>query len=64
MGLNLHPDIETAVQEMTRVGKVFDPNPATRAIYDGLYHRVYKQMYKRLRPLYEEIREITGYPAK
>jgi len=64
VGLGLHPDFVTAVQEMSRVGDVFDPNPATRRIYDGLYQRVYKQMYKRLKPLYEEIREITGYPAK
>ena len=26
--------------------------------------RLYKQMYRRLRPLYEEIRRITGYPPK
>ncbi len=62
VGLGLHPDIETAVREMTRVGEVFDPNPATRQLYDDLYHRVYKQMYPRLKPLYEAIREITGYP--
>jgi sugar (pentulose or hexulose) kinase len=62
VGLGLHPDFDTAVREMTRVGQVFGPNPATRDLYDGLYHRVYKQMYRRLRPLYEEIREITGYP--
>ncbi|MGD8794335.1 MAG: hypothetical protein PVF47_17425, partial [Anaerolineae bacterium] len=34
-----------------------------REIYDGLYHDVYKQMYRRLKPLYEKIREITGYPS-
>ncbi len=63
VGLALHPDFETAVQQMTHVGEVFDPTPATRDIYDGLYHQVYKQMYKRLKPLYEKIQEITGYPA-
>ncbi len=64
VGLGLHPDFDTAVREMTRVGDVFTPNPATRDIYDGLYHRVYKQMYGRLKALYEEIQEITGYPEK
>lgn len=64
VGLGLHPDFATAVNEMTHVGDVFVPNAATRAIYDGLYRRVYRQMYKRLRPLYEEIREIIGYPGK
>jgi hypothetical protein len=30
--------------------------------YDALYRRVYQKMYRRLQPLYEEIRQITGYP--
>ena len=64
VGLGLHSDFETAVREMTHIGEVFEPNPETREIYDGLYQRVYKEMYPRLQPLYEEIREITGYPGK
>lgn len=64
VGLGLHSDFETAVREMTHIGEVFEPNPETRDIYDGLYQRVYKEMYARLHPLYEEIREITGYPGK
>jgi hypothetical protein len=31
-------------------------------LYDDLYQRVYRRIYGRLKPLYEEIREITGYP--
>jgi sugar (pentulose or hexulose) kinase len=64
VGVGLHPDFETAVREMTRIGDVFVPNPETREIYDGLYKRVYRQMYKKLKPLYDNIREITGYPPK
>ena len=64
VGLGLHADFEVAVKEMTRVIRVFEPDPANRALYDGLYRRVYKRMYERLRPLYEDIREITGYPPK
>lgn len=64
VGLNLHPDFDSAIQAMTRLGEVFEPDPATRDIYEGLYHKVYKQMYRRLKPLYEEIREITGYPSR
>jgi sugar (pentulose or hexulose) kinase len=63
VGLGLHPDFETAVKEMTRIGEVLEPNPGNREIYDALYERVYRQMYGRLRPLYEEIRDITGYPS-
>lgn len=64
VGLNLYPDFETAIWNMTRVGKVYMPNPANHKIYNELYHRVYKKMYGRLKPLYDEIREITGYPPK
>ena len=62
VGLGLHPDFETAVREMVRVRDTFEPRPDIRDIYEGLYQRVYRQMYHRLRPLYEAIREITGYP--
>jgi sugar (pentulose or hexulose) kinase len=62
VGLGLHPDFETAVREMTRVGRVFEPNPEVQRIYDELYRRVYRKMYRRLKGLYEEIRKITGYP--
>ena len=59
VGMKLHPDFESAVRQMTRVGQVFTPHPDTHEIYDALYHRVYRQMYRRLKPLYEEIRAIT-----
>ncbi len=63
VGLGLHIDAETAVREMTQVGDVFEPNAQSHEIYDALYRRVYKEMYPKLKPLYEEIREITGYPG-
>ncbi len=64
VGLELHPDFEAAVAAMTRTGETFEPNPEAREIYDALYERVYKQMYRRLGPLYKEIQEITGYPPR
>jgi sugar (pentulose or hexulose) kinase len=62
VGVGIHPDFETAVTEMTRVRDTFEPDPANRQIYDGLYHEVYLKMYRRLQPLYQKIRSITGYP--
>ena len=62
VGLGLYPDFKTAVNSMTHVGEVFEPNPKNQKLYNALYHDVYKKMYKRLKPLYERIREITGYP--
>jgi len=64
VGLGLHPDFETAVREMTRVGDTFAPDPKNHEIYDALYRRVYREIYPRLKPLYDEIREITGYPGR
>jgi sugar (pentulose or hexulose) kinase len=63
VGLGIHPDIPTAVREMTRVASVREPDPVNHALYDELYAKVYRRMYGRLRPLYEEIRRITGYPG-
>jgi sugar (pentulose or hexulose) kinase len=63
VGLGLHADFPSAVQAMTRLGDLFQPDPQRVKIYDELYQRVYQQMYRRLKPLYKEIRAITGYPA-
>ncbi len=64
VGLGLHPDFASAVAAMTHVGQSFEPIPENQHIYNELYTRVYRKMYERLRPLYEEIRDITGYPSK
>jgi sugar (pentulose or hexulose) kinase len=64
VGLKLQPDFETATREMTRIGQPYEPNPIHHALYNELYQRVYLKMYNTLRPLYHEIREITGYPPK
>ena len=64
VGLGLHEDFPTAIQAMTRTGRVFEPQPEQQALYDHLYRRVYKRMYPRLKQLYSEIRAITGYPGR
>jgi sugar (pentulose or hexulose) kinase len=64
VGLKLHPDFTVAVKEMTRTGSTFEPIAENQKIYDELYNRVYLKMYNRLKPLYEDIRNITGYPPK
>jgi sugar (pentulose or hexulose) kinase len=62
VGLGLHVDFKSAVNNMTHVGEVYEPDHKNHNLYDALYHDVYKKMYQRLKPLYERIREITGYP--
>jgi sugar (pentulose or hexulose) kinase len=62
VGLGIYPDFDQAIAAMTRVGQVFEPQPELVKTYDDLYHQVYLKMYKQLQPLYQSIREITGYP--
>jgi sugar (pentulose or hexulose) kinase len=62
VGLGLHPDFNSAINAMTRIGKTFDPIAQHHATYDALYRRVYQKMYARLQPLYHDIQQITGYP--
>ncbi len=63
VGLGLHPDFSSAVRHMAHLGEEFEPDPQTHQMYDALFNQVYRKMYKRLRPLYRKIRQITGYPA-
>ncbi len=60
VSLDLHPDIATAMEKMTRIGQVFLPEPEHVRIYEQLYSRVYCRMYQRLQPLYLAIQEICG----
>ena len=64
IGVGLHPDFATAIAAMTRPGRTFQPIEANRHVYDRLYRQVYLKMYRRLRPLYEEIAQITDYPRR
>ena len=63
VGLGLHTDFPSAIASMTRVGTVFYPQPEAQQIYERLYKEVYLRMYRQLKPLYQSIRKITGYPA-
>lgn len=62
VGLKLMPDFDTAIARMTRVGRRFEPQAREQWLYDRLYKEVYRKMYARLKPLYQSIRDITGYP--
>jgi sugar (pentulose or hexulose) kinase len=62
VGLGIHPSFETAIKEMVSYEKAFEPDSKNVEIYRNLYEQVYKKIYSSLRPLYRQIREITGYP--
>lgn len=63
VGLGLHADYAAAARAMCRTGRRFEPDPAAQKTYDALYRDVYQPLYPRLKPLYQRIRAITGYPA-
>ncbi len=60
--LNWYPSMRDAVEKMSHVDAVFQPNPVNQQVYQRLYREVYQQMYPKLQPLYRTIRDITGYP--
>ena len=64
VGMGFYSDFESAVRGMTRIGEVFDPIPSNRDIYKEIFEKVYLKMYNRLKPLYKNIRDVTGYPLK
>lgn len=63
VGTGMHRNHETAVAAMCKPGQVFAPNAEASRIYEALYRGVYHELYPRLKPLYERIRRITGYPS-
>jgi len=64
VGLGMHRSFDVAISEMVKYDKVFEPDPRNAAVYRRLFERVYRKIFKALRPLYREIREITGYPER
>ncbi len=64
VGLGFFPDFETAIEKMCQIGETYQPIPENVKIYNRLYNQVYTKMYKRLKPLYNDIRDIINYPKK
>lgn len=62
VGLGWHTDHAAAINNMTRVGRTFEPIAANRDLYRDLFERVYLKLYRRLAPLYAEIQRTTRYP--
>ena len=63
VGIGIHADFATAIRHMTRVRDVFEPEAKIHARYEELYHGIYKQMYKQLKPLYQEMRNNKVWDA-
>ncbi len=64
VGLGVYSDHLAATEAMTHLGDEFVPIDVNVQLYKRLYNEVYLKMYKRLKPLYQSIQDITGYPSK
>jgi len=64
VGMKYFDDFSSAINSMTRRGEQFIPDTHNVEIYRELYDKVYSRMYRQLQPLYEHIREVTGYPPE
>lgn len=64
VGLGIYSSFQEAIDKMCRLSEVYNPIPENSKVYADLYDRVYKKMYRQLKPLYESIRDITNYPKR
>tara|TARA_R110000744_G_scaffold2188_8_gene8617 strand:- start:1922 stop:3520 length:1599 start_codon:yes stop_codon:yes gene_type:complete len=62
VGLGYFDNYQQATLAMTHIEKTFTPNQANVVLYNKLYQQVYLKMYRQLKPIYQSIKKITGYP--
>ena len=62
VGCGYYINYSEAIKAMTRVECTFTPDPKSVQLYEALYQNVYKKIYKQLKPIYQQIKNITGYP--
>jgi len=62
VGLGFYDSFQKAIDEMVTYDTVFKPDLNNVPLYSKLYQQVYQKIFKALEPLYENIRDITGYP--
>lgn len=53
-------DYAGAIDSMVHIQDVFEPDKRQHALYERIYHDVYKKYYKTLRPLHKRLRALTG----
>lgn len=64
VGLKIFADYDTAIKNMVRIEKEFVPDMKKHALYKDFYSRIYKKTYKRLKPIYKELKKPSGTPDK
>jgi sugar (pentulose or hexulose) kinase len=61
-GVGFFTDMAEAARAMVQVRQVFEPRPMVAALYDRLYHEVYRHLYASLSELMARASDIIGYP--
>jgi len=62
VGLGYFDNYQQATQAMTHSHQTFTPIVDNVSLYEQLYSQVYLKMYQQLKPIYQKIKQITGYP--
>lgn len=60
VALKMHDNMDSAIDAMTRVGRVFEPNPENAKLYDRLYSDIYAKLYDRMKPIYDTMKEMKS----
>ena len=61
-GAGLYRDMAEAARMMVRIRRVYEPNPATAALYERLYCEVYQHLYQKIADLAHHLSVITSIP--
>jgi len=62
VGNGYFANYQQAIKAMTRIDQTFTPDAKNVRLYEQLYQQVYRRMYRQLKPIYQQIKKITGYP--
>jgi sugar (pentulose or hexulose) kinase len=62
VGIGGCASFDEAVQRMVKIQRIFEPDPENVALYKDLFENVYQKIFPALKPLYDRIKQITGYP--
>ena len=58
VGMGEFKNLDEAVKAMSHVVKEYQPNPKNHQIYQQLFYRVYKKIYKANKKFYSEIKDV------
>jgi ribulose-phosphate 3-epimerase len=60
VGVGIHASVPDAVTAMVRIAQRIHPDPVAAAVYDQIYHGVYRHMASAVRPVAHAIHALRG----